>query len=166
MGEIRQSSAFIKECIEDSLFLLMENKPYRQIDVKQVCERAGVGRTSYYRYYKNNDDVVLGAYIRMWDRWCDVHKVKERKKFTLDNAETFFSYNLSIKNKLDVTYKNGLDVILLRSFEVIMNDESIDHNYESGFYGYGLFGILKEWWRRNFKETPEKVAQILRDLCN
>ena len=49
MGEIRQSSAFIKECIEDSLFLLMENKPYRQIDVKQVCEHAGVGRTSYYR---------------------------------------------------------------------------------------------------------------------
>ena len=164
MGEIRQSSAFIKECIEDSLFLLMENKPYRQIDVKQVCERAGVGRTSYYRYYQNNDDVILGAYIRMWTRWCDVHKVKERKKFTLDNAETYFSYNLSIKNRLDVTYKNGLDVVLLRSFEIIMNDETIGHNYESSFYGYGLFGILKEWWRRGFKETPEEVSQILRDF--
>ena len=162
MGDIRKSSNFIKECLTDSLFLLMENKPYQSIKVIDVCDRAGVGRTSYYRYFKDNDDVILFAFINMWSHWCDVHAVKERKKFTLDNGVTFFSYNLSIKNRLDLVYKNKLDYILLKSFDDIMNEEGSLHNYESSFYGHGLFGLLKEWWRRDFKESPEEMTEILK----
>ena len=164
MGDIRKSSNFIKECLVDSLFLLMENKPYQSIKVIDVCDKAGVGRTSYYRYFKDNDDVILYAFISMWVHWCDVHAVKERKKFTLDNSVTFFSYNLSIKNRLDLVYKNKLDYILLKSFDDIMNEEDAVHNYESSFYGHGLFGLLKEWWRRDFKESPEEMSDILKDF--
>ena len=164
MGDIRKSSNFIKECLVDSLFLLMENKPYQSIKVIDVCDKAGVGRTSYYRYFKDNDDVILYAFISMWAHWCDVHAVKERKKFTLDNGVTFFSYNLSIKNRLDLVYKNKLDYILLKSFDDIMNEEDAVHNYESSFYGHGLFGLLKEWWRRDFKESPEEMSDILKEF--
>ena len=98
----------------------------------------------------------------MWAHWCDVHAVKERKKFTLDNGVTFFSYNLSIKNRLNLVYKNKLDYILLKSFEDIMNEGDNTHNYDNSFHGYGLFGLLKEWWRRDFKESPEEITEILK----
>ena len=142
----------------------MENKPYNLIKIIDVCIKAGVGRTSYYRYFKDNDDVILFAFVNMWSHWCDVHRVKERRKFTLDNSVTFFSYNLSIKKRLNLVYKNKLDYILLKSFDCIMNEEETIHNYESSFYGHGLFGLLKEWWRRNFKETSEEMAEILEGL--
>lgn len=162
MGDIRQSSKYIKRCIEDCLFLLMEEKPFAKIKVDEICKRAYVGRTSFYRHFQTKEDVLLFSFIRMWQDWCDSHHVEERKKFTLDNAETFFAYNLSIKNRLDVMYKNKLDTIILKSFEELMRDESDVHGYETGFYGYGLFGILKEWWSRGFRETSDEVAEILR----
>ncbi|MCR5491052.1 MAG: TetR/AcrR family transcriptional regulator [Bacilli bacterium] len=162
MGEIRQSSKSLKLCIEDSLFLLMEEKPFYQIKVEEICRKAFVGRTSFYRHYQTKEDVLLSAFIRMWQDWCEKHDVQERKKFTLDNAETYFTYNLSIKDRLDAMYKNKLDMILLKSFEECMKDESARHGYEARFYGYGLFGILKEWWSRGFKESPEEVSAILR----
>ena len=162
MGDIRQSSRFIKLCLEDSLFLLMEEKTFEEIKIGEICDKAGVGRTSFYRHYIDKEDVLVSAYNRMWQDWCDIHKVKERKKFTLDNAETFFAYNLSIKNRLDVTYKNHLDTVILKSFEQSMKDEKDEHGYENRFYGYGLFGILKEWWSRGFKETSHEVAEILK----
>ena len=126
MGEIRQSSKFLKRCIEDTLFIMLEKKTYKEIDVKELCDKACVGRTSFYRYFKDLDDVILFSFIRMWEEWCDTHRVKIRNKFSLDNAVTFF-----------------------------------EHNYESRFYGYGLFSMLKEWWLRNFKETPNEMANII-----
>lgn len=163
MGNIRQSSKEIKKHIEDKLFILIENKPYREIDVKELCKEAYVGRTSFYRYFKDLDDVILYAFIRMWEDWCDENNVVVRDKFTLDNAITFFSYNLSIKDRLTLVYKNNLESILLRSFEILMKDDN-EHNYEARFYAYGLFSMLKEWWLRDFKESPEELSTIIRRL--
>ena len=61
-----------------------------------------------------------------------------------------------------MTYKNHLDTVILKSFEQSMKDEKDEHGYENRFYGYGLFGILKEWWSRGFKETSHEVAEILK----
>ncbi len=163
MGELRQSSKFLKKCIEDTLFILMETKPFKEIDVKLLCEKAYVGRTSFYRYFKSLEDVILFSFIRMWSDWCDVHQVKERKKFTLDNALTFFEYNLSIRDKLNLIYKNNLEHILLNVFESIMFDNN-GHNYMERFYGYGLFSLLKEWWIRDFKESPKELKSILENI--
>ena len=160
MGKIRQSSKYLKQHIEDMLFKLLLEKSYSDIDIKELCDKAYVGRTSFYRYFKDLDDVILFAFIRMWNDWCDTHRVKIRKKFSLDNAVTFFEYNLSIKNRLDLVYRNNLEHVLLKSFEDIMIENG-EHNYESRFYGYGLFSMLKEWWLRNFKETPNEMADII-----
>ena len=160
MGRIRQSSKYLKQHIEDMLFKLLLEKSYSDIDIKELCDKAYVGRTSFYRYFKDLDDVILFAFIRMWNDWCDTHRVKIRKKFSLDNAVTFFEYNLSIKNRLDLVYRNNLEHVLLKSFEDIMIENG-EHNYESRFYGYGLFSMLKEWWLRNFKETPNEMADII-----
>ncbi len=164
MGEIRHSSKYIKMCLENALFSLMEDEPFNKIKVGEICKKAYVGRTSFYRHFQTKEDVLLYAFIRMWQDWCEDHDIEERKKFTLDNAETFFAYNLAIKNRLNVMYKNKLDAIILKSFEQLMKDDSDLHGYENRFYGYGLFGILKEWWTRDFKETSHEVANILKDF--
>lgn len=138
----------------------MTNKPYKEIDEKELCKVAYVGGTSFYRYFKDLDDVILYAFIRMWEDWCDTNNVAIRDKFTLDNAVAFFSYNLSIKDRLNLIYKNNLESVLLESFETLMKDDN-NHNYD---YAYGLFSMLKEWWIRDFKETPLELSIIIRRL--
>ena len=34
-------------------------------------------------------------------------------------------------------------------------------SYANAVYAYALFGALKEWVARDFKETPEQVADIV-----
>ena len=163
MGSIRKSSKQIKLDLESSLFALIKEKKYHEISIDDLCKKANVGRTSFYRHFYDKDDVILFAYVRMWEDWCESHNVKERSKFDIENAETFFAYNYSIRDRLDITYRNNLGHIILKSFELLMTDDN-EHNYESMFYGYGLFGILKEWWNRGFKESSNEVAKILRQM--
>ncbi len=164
MGETRKSSKFIKECIVDTLFKLLEKKPYEDVKIYEICENAYVGKTSFYRYFNSKDDVLGYAFANMWDEWCDSHNVLVRDRFSLDNAETFFSYNYSIKDKLDLMYKNGLDILLFKSFDDAFKNNKIQDDYEVSFFAYGLCGIVKEWWINNFKETPVELSKILRDF--
>ncbi|MGN1347465.1 MAG: TetR-like C-terminal domain-containing protein, partial [Acutalibacteraceae bacterium] len=32
--------------------------------------------------------------------------------------------------------------------------------YQSRFYAYGVFGLLEEWIKRGFKETPEEMEKL------
>ena len=36
--------------------------------------------------------------------------------------------------------------------------------YRSSFYSYGLFGLLDAWIVRGFRETPEQMAELGREI--
>ena len=38
--------------------------------------------------------------------------------------------------------------------------------YESRFFSYGLFGLLDEWVRRGFLETPQEMIQIFHTVMS
>lgn len=37
-------------------------------------------------------------------------------------------------------------------------------SYGARFYSYGLFGLLDEWIRRDFRESPEQLAEMFRKM--
>jgi AcrR family transcriptional regulator len=47
-----------RKILQESLIGLMENKPVLQISIKEICERAGVSRTTFYAYYQDQFDLL------------------------------------------------------------------------------------------------------------
>jgi len=50
-----------------------------------------------------------------------------------------------------------MQLCIFNSVEIIMlsqENEEIAKRYETKFYTFGLFGLLDEWFYRDFKETP------------
>ncbi len=43
----------------DALVALMQEKPFAEITVQQVLDRAGVGRSTFYVHYRDKDDLFL-----------------------------------------------------------------------------------------------------------
>lgn len=54
--------------------------------------------------------------VRLWNRWADEHGVKERRRYTLDNAEDFFAFNYSIKEHLSDIYREELQAFVYNAF--------------------------------------------------
>ena len=48
-----------KDNISLAVYVLMLKRPYEEISVKEICERAGVSRMSFYRYYNNKEDIFV-----------------------------------------------------------------------------------------------------------
>ncbi len=162
MGGNIKTTMFLKECLADALIKLLNQKPMEKITIPEISETASVGRTTYFRNFTTKNEMLTFKLVCLWNRWTEEHGVSERRKFTLDNADDFFSFNYSIKNLLELIYRRNLQSTVYDAFyEVMMPQYGSDafECYESRFYSYALFGVLDEWIQRGFCESVEQMVE-------
>ena len=167
MGASRKTTAFLKECLADALIQLMETKPIEKITIPEIAALAGVGRTTYFRNFSSKEEMLTFKLIQLWERWAEEHSVKVRRRYTPDNALTFFQFNYSIRPLLTLMYRRGLQPALYSAFHAHMMPQqgaTPRDCYEIGFHSYGLFGLLDAWILRDFRETPEEMTDLVKDF--
>ena len=168
MGGNAKTTEFLKECMADALIKILKTKPIEKISVPEIVEAANVGRTTYFRNFTTKNEVLTFKIVRRWERWAEEHEVIERKKFALDNAVDFFSFNYSIKDLLELIYRRNLQSTVYDAFyEVMMPQYGTNafECYESRFYSYALFGLLDEWIKRGFYESVDQMAENVNRIC-
>ena len=45
--------------IENDMIRLLEDKPYKDINVKDICRESGISRGTFYQHYTNKDDFYI-----------------------------------------------------------------------------------------------------------
>ena len=167
MGASPKTTDFLKECMADALLQIMQEKPFSKITVNEITGIAGVNRSTWFRNFSDKNEAITFKLIRLWHRWADERGMKERRRYTLDNAEDFFAFNDSIKDLLSEIYREELQACVYNAFyQVMMPQYGADpaECYEARFYSYGLFGFLDEWIKRGFYETPEQMTELFRKM--
>ena len=167
MGGNAKTTEFLKECLADTLIKLLKTKPIEKITVPEIAETASVGRTTYFRNFTTKNEALTFKIVRLWERWAEEHNLAERRRYTLNNALDFFQFNYSIRDFLTLLYEKNLQSALYDAFYSIMVSQygaNAVECYKSRFYSYGLFGLLDEWIKRGFYESPEEMAAILREI--
>ncbi len=163
MGRGTKTTEFLKECLSDALIRLMREKPFDKISINEMAEEAGVNRSTWFRNFSNKSEVLTFKFILLWNRWSDEHSLAVRSRFTPDNAEDFFQFNYEIKHILQVVYSADMQSAVYDAFyQIMMPPCGADATecYRARFYSYGLFGLLDEWVRRGFKESPDEMVRI------
>lgn len=91
--------------------------------------------------------------------------IKVRNSFDLNNARHFFEYNYSIRHILEIVYQAGLQEAIHESFYKIVltmeHKSDVPRLYREKFYTHGLYGLLDEWVKRGFSETPDEMARMI-----
>lgn len=167
MGSNKRTTDFLKECMSDALIRLMEQKDFSKITVNEIADAAGVNRSTWFRNFKSKNEALSFKMIRLWNRWAYEHGLRERKKFTLDNADDFFCFNYEYRHILRIIYASQLQSVLYDSFYQVMMPQlrsDAEECYHARFYSYGLFGMLDEWIRRDFYETPRDMAHLIHKI--
>lgn len=164
MGRSKQSTAFLKECMADALLLLMQQKPIEKISILEITKKAGVGRATWFRHFNSKSDAITFKLVRLWENWCLDHQLRPNSQYTMDNALDFFSFNYSIRDLYRQLYRANLQPAIYDAFSQIMvpqRPEAELECYRNRFYSYGLFGMMDEWIRRNYQETPEEMVALV-----
>ena len=142
---------------------LMREKPFEKISIQEIAKKSGVGRATWFRNYNGKNEALTFKLIVLWNRWSDEHDISVRDRFTLKNSKDFFEFNFEIRCIVQTIYSANMQSAVYDAFYQVMMPQygaNAEECYKARFYSYGLFGLLDEWVKRAFKETPDEMVRI------
>lgn len=160
----KNQTAFMKLCLADALIKLMKIKDFDTINVNSICKEADIGRTTFYRYFENKnskEEMLLFKIKYEWEQYSNKHESSEHGEkpdltaFIYDNRHLFST----------LYHNNLISVIMLALEDLIPAGEANDRksSYLMSFFIYGYFGIIYQWIKYDFDETPEQVQKHISD---
>lgn len=163
MRSNKRTGDFLRECMADALIALMQSKAISKVTVNEIAELAGVNRSTWFRSFETKSDALAFKLVQLWYRWADEHGINKGQKYTLSNAADFFRFNYEYRDLIKLLVNCDLQACVYTAFYEIMApqfESDAAECYESRFNSYGLFGLLVEWNKREYKQTPEEMVNI------
>lgn len=168
---MRRSTAttdYLKECMGTALLELMKEKPIEKISIEEMTARADVGRSTYFRYFKTKDEVLVFKILCLWNRFSEENHIPDHRADLHKTTLLFFKFCLSIRDINDILYRTGHQKVILDVYLKVLapdkQEEDIPTYYKQYGTAYALYGIVNAWILRGYRETPEQMVEILYNL--
>jgi len=162
MRKKNQSTEFIKYCIVRAFMDLLYERDYDDINVSDICEKAGVGRTTYYRHFTNRKlDLIRYLGFIKWEEYKKSHEVTEKNE-----TEQLFTHVFNNKKFfLRLKDQNIVEVIYMMLYDILgpSKEQSDLLMYGKAFFIGGYFGVIYQWIQGGCKETYPEVEQKFKD---
>lgn len=164
---------YTKMMIRNSFIKLLEDKAFHEITLKEVCELAGINRSTFYKYYSDIFD---------WREQIE-KECLERAREVIDQIDstdlrTILIHILSeIQKDIDlyrVLFSKRNDLHILEQYlamslektesvlkEQVLNMSDIQARWASHYGGYGCMGVIQCWIGDGLRQPPEEVADYI-----
>lgn len=153
-----------------ALLEIAAKTPYEQIFVSDICQRAGISRRSFYRYFSNKDDVLValidGSIMECSMRAMDLRFDQKHLTALLVSFFRFWKEERCLL--LEVLQKNRMENLLMRQYiswaatEVKAYPDRQPRPLAMTFSITGVMSVLFQWSLGGF-ETP--VEQLSRETA-
>jgi AcrR family transcriptional regulator len=177
---------FTQRVLKESLLALMEQKSILDISVKEIYTGAGVGRTTFYAYCRNQydllrqiEDEVLAEGEDLFHEHVDMIKGKLRDDEFYESIEKVLSHIAQNRDSIQILLsKNGDPDFQKRFFQAKIeylyrsikssNGKKTDEKliwYRTQFVIGGLLALVQEWLKNGMDIPVSKLAKLLAELA-
>ncbi|AAS43797.1 TetR family transcriptional regulator [Bacillus cereus] len=178
MGNLTSSRTQV--LIKNTFMDLLREKPFSSITINNICEKAMIHRSTFYRYYDDKYELFSDAANTI------ARNLFEQTKQGLELEHTLFEevikyidvnralfFNVTIKNNSRELYDN-----LIQLGSEILYENSIKYNdllsmqirnsvYPKiicDFYCSGFFEIIKKWVNNEYPFSKEELIYIINNF--
>lgn len=171
----------------DQAFLeLLEKKDMEYITVKEICEAAGVNRSTFYLHYETIGDLLAESVQYMNEQFLEqmnlckefsVSKIREcaLEELYLVTPEYLTPYleyvsrnkrlfRTALKNSgslgLDRTYNRMMHYVFTPILERFQIAEE-KREYILTFYIHGLMAIISEWLKNDCTDSISQISEVM-----
>ena len=166
-----------KKKLTNSLLVLINEKKIKDITVLELCKNANINRTTFYKYYKDIDDIVLKleeSLLIDLAKYIDDIKRNYLISFTGRIIETISEHKETYTRLLG---ENGDHTFLRRILSLVYNQSVIEwekllkkasKSDLENIYNFivdGTIGIVESWIKNNCQEDPATVSIFINKIC-
>ena len=169
-----------------SLIYLLEKKDIEYITVKEICNKAGVNRSTFYLHYESINDLVeetmkyinknfinyfnensKDVFEKIKNAPLEELKLIERKYLTpyltfIKNNKRVFKASFNNPKGMNTSNRyNNLKTYILNPILERFNVIEKERNYLITFYINGIMAIIKEWLNNDCKDSISEIEDII-----
>ena len=146
--------------IRDALVTLLCEKPYQEVQVREIIGRAEVGRATFYSHFRDKEDLLVTLFLNMLDE-METHP-SARAESIVPYAGLLLRHfsearalcrSLQRSGKLDVLLRAG-EARLRRSIEQRLEDTALGSPSLRAAFAAGAFFNLFRWWLAQGMHPP------------
>lgn len=161
----------------NALFELLQEKPFEDIKLNEICDRSMVHKTTFYNHFSDKYELLKYAILELQkelisdianneeenlvEYYCNIAKLyMEHMKENSKLYSSFLNYNKD-SISVDIFYNN-----FKQDIENKLSNKSvlIPKNYISNYYVSGVFSLILEWFKNGMKESEDLMITYLKSL--
>jgi AcrR family transcriptional regulator len=176
---------FTKKVLQDSLVEIMKTKSILDITIKEICDKAGVSRSTFYTYYKDQYNLLRQleeetriAIEKIAEKYRDLKKPSPDGRERIEILQNILGYIASNSNSIQVLLsKNGDTGFQIRFFSTSIKrmvqfikskkPGIVDENtikYASAFMIGGYSVLMHEWLKNGMDIPVPEMAKLMAKL--
>ena len=172
--------------MDEAFLTLLAKKDFEYITIKEICEVAGVNRSTFYLHYETIGD-LLAESVQYMNQHFQEHMKLDAERFVSKIRECpldelylvtptylipYLEYIRQNKRlfrtalkkssslRLDGTYRRMMRHVFLPILERLRVPEA-DREYMVAFYISGLMAILSEWLKQDCEDSIVHICAIM-----
>ena len=174
--------------MDEALIALLDKKDFAYITVKEICEAAGVNRSTFYLHYDNTSDLLNETVKYILDKLLAYYSPNTKNLFshfenyqqeelvfiTTEYLTPYLSYIKENQKIFKVAIKRfssmNMDEVYYKMFNHIFNPilarfrvPEEERTYIVKFYLTGIFAIVMEWLDKNCADDMSVIIKIITD---
>ncbi len=171
--------------MDEAFLSLLEKKDFEYITIKEICNIAGVNRSTFYLHYETINDLLIETIQNIHTNFLDYMKqdsringlfetksLEELYLITPEYLKPYLNYirdnkrlfRTVLKNtttlRLKETYQKLFQHILNPILDRFLISES-DKKYIMSFYMKGIMGIITTWLEEDCEDSLEHIIQVI-----
>lgn len=180
MKKENQRVKLTKRIFKNTLIELLKEKAIYNIKVKELCDKAELNRTTFYKYYENIYDVLADVeYDILKDSEQCINEIENITEIQIKNA--LYKQLCNIQRNKDVYYlllvnsadndfysklmKTTID-LLKKNIEQANIDLGENYEFIFSYIITGTIDIIKKWLYENESLDANHITNLIYDLAN
>lgn len=168
-----EQSAARQRQLEQGLLQAMLTQQYEEISISDLCDRLGIPRKSFYRYFSSKDGALAALldHTLMEFEQSAMWGSKVKSGTAIGDLERYFMYWYERRDLLDALERSRLSGMLVERSTSHALHERLMPRYLKGmpveeqslaltFAVCGLLAMVIQWHHSGYKQTPAMMAKV------
>lgn len=167
-----QRTRYSQMVIRESIFSLLQQKPFHKISVTDVCKQAGINRTTFYKYYQDlydwKEQLEQECLHRVADI-LDISSLDDMQEMLTQKLQEIHDdgelYALISSPNFESSILNSIAILVLDKVDAEVKKHRCSERENDPKYKWDRcriissgFILLRYWFRNGMKEPPDMLA--------
>ncbi|MGM9537427.1 MAG: TetR/AcrR family transcriptional regulator [Candidatus Onthomonas sp.] len=169
-----------RRLLKESLIRLLKEKEIRKISVTELCQDAGINRTTFYSHYSSQYDVLedmentmlqeIQAMIAQYQNereWNWFERIEAVCKYLKENSE--MAKAVLQNNGVESEFASALfqipEVCHFASDHLPKHYDEVDQELIFTCFSRGGYSVIRQWLVEELPKTPTEIAALTYEIA-